>query len=114
MVNPSQLTTGAPVKMEIEKTDIKSLSKVSSDPVYSDEANWKFVVCVYKHKDSSKRLVSSFRDFAAQKEMKLKGSMVPGEEYQLHKIIITKADRSMLVLKRSEISNAASYDFVLK
>lgn len=114
MVNPAQPTTGAPVQMEIEKTDVKSISKVSSDPVFSDEANWKFVVCVYKHKDSSKRLVTAFRDFAAQKEMKLKANMLPGEEYQLHKMIITKADRSMLVIKRSEISNASSYDFVLK
>ena len=114
MVNPLQESAGSPVKNTIEKSDIKSFSKVSSDPVFSDEANWELVVCVYKHKDSSKRLVSAFRDFSAEKQMKLKSNMVSGEEYQLHKIIIAKADRSMLVLKRSEISDASSFDFVLK
>jgi hypothetical protein len=114
MVNPSQVNSGDPIAVEIEKTDIKSISKVASDPVFSDEANWALVVCVYKHKDSSKRLVSAFKDVSAQRQMKLRPNMQAGEEYQLHKMIITKADRSMLVLKRSEISNASSYDFILK
>lgn len=114
MVNPLQESAGSPVKNTIEKADLKTFSKVATDPVFSDEANWNLVVCVYKHKDSSKRLVSAFRDFSAEKQMKLKGNMASGEEYQLHKIIITKNDRSMLVLKRSEISDASSYDFILK
>lgn len=114
MVNPSQVNAGDPVAVEIEKTDIKSISKVASDPVFSNEANWALVVCVYKHKDSSKRLVSAFKDVSAQRQMKLRPNMQAGEEYQLHKMIITKADRTMLVLKRSEIQNASSYDFILK
>ena len=114
MINPLQESAGSPVKNTIEKADLKTFSKVATDPVFSDEANWNLVVCVYKHKDSSKRLVSAFRDFSAEKQMKLKGNMASGEEYQLHKIIITKNDRSMLVLKRSEISDASSYDFILK
>jgi hypothetical protein len=114
MVNPSQASAGAPIAVEIEKTDIKSISKVASDPVFSNEANWALVVCVYKHKDSSKRLVSAFKDVSAPRQMQLRPNMQAGEEYQLHKMIITKADRSMLVLKRSEIQNASSYDFTLK
>jgi hypothetical protein len=114
MVNPSQESSGLPVKNTIEKSDIKAFSKVATDSVFSNEANWELVVCVYKHKDSSKRLISAFRDFSAQKEMKLKSNMASGEQYQLHKIIITKSDKSMLVIKRSEISDASSYDFILK
>ena len=82
--------------------------------MFSNEANWALVVCVYKHKDSSKRLVSAFKDVSAPRQMQLRPNMQAGEEYQLHKMIITKADRSMLVLKRSEIQNASSYDFTLK
>jgi hypothetical protein len=114
MVNPSQESSGLPIKNSIEKADIKAFSKVSNDPVFSNEANWKLVVCVYKHKNSSKRLVSAFSDFSAHKEMKLRSNMMPGEEYELHKIIISKNDRSMLVIKRSEISDASSFDFKLK
>lgn len=113
-VEPSQSNAGQPVSVEIQKSDLKAISKVANDPVYSNESNWNLVVCVYKHKDSSKRLVSASRDLSVPKSMKLKSGMVSGQEYQLHKIIITKADRSMLVLKRSEIDNASSYDFILK
>lgn len=114
MVNSSQAASGDPIAVELEKNDIKALPKISSDPVFSNEANWALVVCVYKHKDSSKRIVSAFKDVNAPKQVKLRANMQSGEEYQLHKMIITKADRSMLVLKRSEISNASSYDFILK
>lgn len=37
-----------------------------------------------------------------------------GDQFQLHKIIISKADRTLLVMKRSDIEDAESYDFVLK
>ena len=114
LATTSQSVSGEPIGISFDKAQLKTVSKVATDPVFSDESNWKLVVCVYKHKDSAKRLVSAFRDFSAPKEMKLKGNMVSGEEYQLHKMIITKADRSMLVLKRSEISGASAYDFILK
>lgn len=114
LVIASQASSGEPVSANIDKAQLKTLSKVASDPVYSNESNWNLVVCVYKHKDSSKRLISASRDLSVPKDMKLKSGMASGQEYQLHKIIITKADRSMLVLKRSEIDNASSYDFILK
>lgn len=114
LATASQAAAGEPINASVDKAQLKTISKVASNPVYSDESNWNLVVCVYKHKDSSKRLVSASKNLSVPKSMKLKSGMVSGQEYQLHKIIITKADRSMLVLKRSEIDNASSYDFILK
>jgi hypothetical protein len=114
MVNPSQELAGSPIKNTIDKNEIKMLPKVASDSSFSDENNWKLVVCVYKLKNGTKRFVSAFRDFSSEKQSNLKPNMISGEEYQLHKLIISKEDRSMLVLKRSEISDASSYDFILK
>jgi hypothetical protein len=114
MVNPLQELAGSPIKNSIDKNDIKALPKIATSPSFSDENNWELVICVYKHKNGSKRFVSAFRDFSSEKESKLKSNMLSGEEYQLHKLIISKQDRSMLVLKREEIENASSYDFILK
>lgn len=67
-----------------------------------------------KKDGSSARLVSASRNLAVSKNMKLKSGMVSGDQFQLHKIIISKADRTLLVMKRSDIEDAESYDFVLK
>jgi hypothetical protein len=56
----------------------------------------------------------SFRDFSAQKLGKLKAGMVGGDNFQLHKIIISKSDRSLLVLNRVDIAEASDNDFSLK
>ena len=37
-----------------------------------------------------------------------------GDTFELHKIIISKPDGSHLVVKRSELSGASSFDFALK
>jgi len=55
----------------------------------------------------------SFKDFAAQVEMKRRAGMSAGEQYELHKIICADAFRGLLVVKRSEIDGASGYDFTL-
>ena len=101
------------VTFEMNKELIKQNSKVSSHPIFSQESNWKLVNFVYKHATSSRRLVSSFRSFSGSKKTKLKANMKVGDVFELHKIIISKADRNFLVLKRSDISGASDFDFSL-
>lgn len=113
MVFSAQAAAGQPVVVEMTKDLVKSLPKVSSDLMFSDEANWRLVTFVYKKQNSSKRLVASFRDFDAQKSMKLRSGMLTGDVFQLHKVIISKSNRSILTVKRSEIEGASSFDFVL-
>jgi hypothetical protein len=113
LIGSSQAAGDSFVTFEMNKELVKQNSKVSSDPVYSQESNWKFVGFVYKHSTSSKRLVSCFRSFDNTKKAKLKVNMKAGDSFELHKIIISKADRSFLVLNRSEISGASGFDFSL-
>jgi len=40
--------------------------------------------------------------------------MMTGDIFELHKIIIAKADKTLFVVKRNEIDNPSSYDFTLK
>lgn len=114
MVSSDQTSSGQPVKVNMEKNQVKAIDKVMTDPVFSDEANWKLVTFVFKKVNSSQRLVSSFRNFSEEKALNLRPGMVSGDQFQLTKIIISKDDRTMLVMKRSEIANAETYDFVLK
>jgi len=113
LVASSQASGVTSVTFEMNKDLVKENSKVSSDPVFSQESNWKLVNFVYKHTDSSRRLVSSFKSFGSSKKSKLKVNMKAGDNFELHKIIISKADKSFLVLKRDEISGASDFDFVL-
>jgi len=114
LVSSSQSVAGQPVVVSVEKTQLKSLPKVTSSLEFSDDSSWKLVTCVFKKTGSSKRLVSSSRNLDNPKSVKLKSGMVSGDEFQLHRIIISKPDRSSLVLKREEIDNAESFDFILK
>jgi hypothetical protein len=114
LVVPEQLNSGSPMKFTMEKSEIKSISKVSLSPVFSDESNWNLVSYVFKKVGSSKRIVCSFRDFVSPKEVSLKAGMLSGEQYELAKIIISKSDRSLMVIKRNELANPSSYDFILK
>lgn len=108
----NQANSGDPVLISISKELIKSNSLISSDPVFSDELNWHLVGVVYK-KDS-KRMTSGFRDtFDSENEMKLKSGL-PGETFTLHKIIISKADRTLKVIPRANITNPSSFDITLK
>ena len=114
LVEVSQSASSSFVESMMEKDVLKSISKVSSDAVFSNEENWKLVNFVFKHSSSSRRLVSSFRStFDSSKKTKLKTNMKIGDTFELHKIIISKSDRSHLVVKRSEISGASGFDFSL-
>jgi hypothetical protein len=114
MLNASQANAGDPIANSMDKDALKMVGQVSSDPVFSDEANWKMVSVIYKHDGSAKRLTQGFRDFSAQKAMKLKPGMQSGEKYELKRMIIRKSDRTMKIVERSEISDASSFDFTLK
>jgi hypothetical protein len=113
MVSAVQAVAGQPVAIEMSKELVKSISKVAADPVFSDEANWHLVTFIFKKQGSSKRLVSAFRDFDAEKSMKLRPGMLTGDVFELHKIIVSKADRTLMVVKRPEIEDASSFDFTL-
>lgn len=69
---------------------------------------------VFKKSSSAQRLVSAFRDFDAEKSVGLKSRMTSGDQFELHKIIISKSDRTLLVVKRSEIEDAEDFDFSLQ
>jgi hypothetical protein len=114
LLNNSQASAGQPIVNSIDKSTLKSVSKVASDPVFSDEANWKMVGIVYKHDGSAKRLTQGFRDFDAEKSMKLKPGMSSGEKYELKRMIIRKSDRTMIIVERADIADASSFDFTLK
>lgn len=113
MVSAVQAVAGQAVAVEMSKELVKDIAKVAADAVFSDEANWHLVAFIYKKQGSSQRLVSAFRDFDAEKQMKLKAGMMTGDVFELHKIIISKADRTLMVVKRSEVEGASSYDFTL-
>jgi len=114
LIAVTQAAANSFISSEMGKDVLKSISKVSSDAVFSNEANWKLVNFVFKHSSSSRRLVASFRsNFESSKKTKLKTNMKIGDGFQLHKIIISKSDRSNLVIKRSEISGASGFDFSL-
>lgn len=107
------VVAGQPLEVEMSNNILKSMTQVSSSPTFSNDANWGMVSYVFKHTTSSKRLVASFTDFAEPKSVSLKSGMVSGDQYQLHKIIIATPSRTLLVIKRSDISDASSFDFTL-
>lgn len=114
LVEPSQALAGSPILVSFDKQTLKQISKVSSSATFSVESNWKLVSFIYKKVGSSQRLVSAFRDFEDEKTMNLKSGMNSGNEFELHKVIISTPNRTLMVLKREEIDNAESFDFVLK
>jgi len=114
LISPNQPVAGQSVLVEMSKDLVKSLPKVAADSQFSNELNWDLVTFVFKKQGSSKRLVSSFHNFEAQKAMKLRPGMMTGDVFELHKIIIAKADKTLFVVKRNEIDNPSSYDFTLK
>jgi Pectinesterase len=113
LISAVQAVAGQPVAIEMSKDMVKAISKVAADPVFSDEANWHLVAFIFKKQGSSKRLVSAFRSFDSEKSMKLRPGMLSGDVFELHKIIVSKADRTLMVVKRAEIDGASSYDFTL-
>ena len=111
----TQSAPGQPVGIEMDKDVLKTVAIVASDPVYSDESNWRMVTYVYKKVGSSARLFSTFKNFDEIRSMKLRAGMSSGDQFQIHRIIICKigANRELKVLKRDQIDNAANYDFAL-
>lgn len=115
IVETSQPSSGAPVAIEMDKNLLKSNAVVAADPVFSDEANWRMVSYVFKKVGSSARLCSTFKDFGATKGMRIRAGMNPGDQFQIHKIIIcaTGSGRTLKVIRRADIDNASGYDFTL-
>jgi hypothetical protein len=114
MVSVSQSAAGQPLSVTMSKDMVKALSQVSSSAEFSNESNWRLVSFIFKKSSSAQRLVSAFRDFDAEKSVKLKSGMASGDDFELHKVIISKADRTLLVIKRSDIENAEDFDFSLQ
>lgn len=114
LVTVTQQSSGQPIKLTMSKALLKDLPKVDQDAFFSQESNWELVSFIFKKVGSSQRLVSAFRDFEAEKTVKLRTGMLPLDAFELHKIIISTPNRTLLVLKRSEITDASSFDFVLK
>lgn len=113
LLTSSQSAPNQPVAVSLEKNQLKSVPKVSQDLDFSDDSSWVLVSCIFKHDGSSKRLVGGFRDLSVQKQMKLRSNMLNGEKYDLHKIIIAKQNRELLVLNRSDIEDASTFDFTI-
>ena len=114
LVSASQPSAGQSVATNLDKAQLKLVPKVSSSVAFADESTWELVSCIFKKAGSSQRIVMSFRDFSAQKLGKLKAGMSGGDNFQLHKIIISKSDRTLLVITRSDISEVSDNDFALK
>jgi hypothetical protein len=114
LVSASQPSVGQPVATNLDKAQLKLVPKVSGSVAFADDTSWELVSCIFKKAGSSQRIVMSFRDFSAQKLAKLKAGMAGGDNFQLHKIIISKSDRSLLVLNRSDIAEVSDNDFALK
>lgn len=110
----SQASAGQPIVITMSKETVKGIQKVSQDSTFSNESNWKLVSFIFKKVGSSQRLVSAFSDFEGEKSMKLKSGMLSGNEFELHKVIISTPNRTLMVIKREEIDSAESFDFVLK
>jgi hypothetical protein len=113
LITTSQPQSGSYVTFAFDKEALKLISKVALDPIYSVEANWKLVTLVFKQSNGNKKFTSAFRDFVNPKNSKLRSGMMSGDSMQLQKIIISKTNRQHLVIYRSEISGAASFDFTL-
>ena len=114
LVASTQASAGQNIISEMSKEMVSSISGVSSDANFSNISDWSMVSYVFKHSESNKRLVSSFKSFDGFKSMKLKSGMAYGQSYQLHKIIVKNTSGNLKVVKRSEITDASSFDFVLK
>jgi hypothetical protein len=113
LVEVSQSSSSSSVEVVMEKSLLMSLPKVSSNANFSSDASWYMVSYVFKHNSSSRRIVVSFKNLQSTKRTNLKANMAIGDRFELHKIIIAKPSRNCLVIKRSEISDASSFDFDL-
>lgn len=113
IVLTSQAAAGEPVVIEYNANSIKAISQVSSDPVFSNDANWRLIGYVYKHSASSKRLYVGVRKTNTTKPMKLRDAL-SGELYQLDKVVLFDLNKNPLVVDKENIEDVAKYDITLK
>lgn len=113
LITKTQNNLIGPVSFFMDKELLKLIPKVANDAIYSNEANWYRVSFVFKHNNSRKRFVPSFKNFSSTKSLKIRSGMNPGDYFELKKIIISKSDRSHLVIKENEIPNVINFDFGL-
>lgn len=113
LVSYTQSALGQPMQFTMNKNELLSIPKVMADSIFKFESNWFRVSFVFKHTTSGKRFVPSFRTFSATKYLKLRSGMVDSDQFELKKIIISKSNRSHLVIKTNEIPDVASYMFSL-
>ena len=114
LVTVLQQENGDPVQFSMSKATLKTISKVLSDSFFSDEANWKLVNFIFKHSNSARRFTPGFSgSFNKVTFCKLKPEMAQGDIFELQKIIISDSSRNHLIVRRSEIENASSFDFIL-
>jgi hypothetical protein len=113
LVEPTQTASGQSVSIKMDKDTLKSNTKVLSNVGFSNEANWRMVSFIFKHTGSSKRLATGFKNLSSIRLMKLKNGMLSGQKYELIKVIISKADRSILTINRNEIDNVSGFDITL-
>jgi hypothetical protein len=114
IVASTQASSGEKIVSEMSKELVSALSSVSSDADFSSISSWSMVSYVFKHSESSKRLVSSFKSFDGFKSTALKSGMASGQKFELHKIIVKNASGALKVVKRSDIPDASSFDITLK
>ena len=114
LVASTQASSGQKIISEMSKELVSALSSVSSDAAFSSSSSWSMVSYVFKHSSSSKRLVSSFKNFDGFKSTVLKSGMASGQTFELHKIIIKNASGVLKVVKRADIQDASSLDIILK
>jgi hypothetical protein len=113
LVSYTQPAAGQPMQFTMNKNDLLTIPKVMADPFFSLESNWFRVSFVFKHTTSGKRFVPSFRTFSATKYLRVRNGMEGGHNFELKKIIISKSDRTFLVIKTNEIPSVEAYAFAL-
>lgn len=113
LVAVAQPVAGQPLTVQMSKSVVEGLPKVQASPQFVDSSQWEMATYVFKRQGGSARLVATHKDLSAPKQMRLKPGMLTGQRFELHKIIVARPGRQLLVMKRSEIPEAESYDFTL-
>lgn len=113
LIDVQQASAGQSPTAEMMASLVAELPTIAAHPTLSNTANWWSVSFIFKHTDSSKRLVATFKDFNGQAKLKLKAGMQSGEQYQLIKVIVADVSRNLVVEKRATITNASTYDLTL-
>jgi hypothetical protein len=109
LINITQLASERKIKATMSADLIKAIPRVAQSAIFSIESNWKLVSFIFKNTNNNKRLVSSFRTFSAEKTINLKTGMLAGDQFELHKIIISKTNRQFLVIKKNEIPSGLDF-----